>query len=126
MCNPWEKTTFLNKMKNVSDGLCDYCLPDCKITIYETAVSSAPFQPCDHTNLQSASMCKMSGNEFNPPPWLSDIKHQYHGMIKININLIVSSFQFQLRNFFAIVHTKKISFNSEKNMQLQRNVTFSE
>ena len=101
MCNPWEKTTFLNKMKNVSDDLCDYCLPDCKITIYETAVSSAPFQPCDHTNLQSASMCKMSGNEFNPPPWLSDIKHQYHGMIKININLIVSSFQIQLRIFFC-------------------------
>ena len=79
MCNPWDATKFVGKMKNISDDLCDYCLPDCNITIYETSVSSAPFQPCDHTNLESASMCKMSGNEFNPPPWLNDIKNQYQG-----------------------------------------------
>ena len=80
MCNPWDKAKFLEKMKSVAGDICNYCLPDCNGTIYETTVSSAPFQSCDHTNLESASMCKMSGSEFNPPPWLNDIKTQYRGM----------------------------------------------
>ena len=80
MCNPWDKAKFLEKMKIVAGDICNYCLPDCNGTIYETTVSSAPFQSCDHTNLESASMCKMSGSEFNPPPWLNDIKTQYGGI----------------------------------------------
>ena len=29
ICNPWVKSKFLQKMKTISDGLCEYCLPDC-------------------------------------------------------------------------------------------------
>ena len=81
MCDPWDTTKFVKNMGNVSDEVCDYCLPDCNITIYETTVSSAPFQSCDHTNLESSSMCKLtSGKGFNPPLWINDITTQFKGI----------------------------------------------
>ena len=81
MCDPWDNTIFVNKMKHIPDEKCDYCLPDCNITIYETTVSSAPFQSCDHTNLESSSMCKLtSGKGFNPPLWINKITTQYKGI----------------------------------------------
>ena len=89
-------------MKTISDDLCEYCLPDCNITIYETSVSSAPFQPCDHTNLESASMCKMFGSEFNPPPWFNDIKNQYQGIMKkvlVSTGCVNSDYYFQIHIF---------------------------
>ena len=84
MCDPWDTTTFVEKMKHIPDKNCSHCLPDCEITIYETTVSSAPFQSCDHTNLQSSSMCKLtSGNGFNPPLWINDITTQYKGIYNL-------------------------------------------
>ena len=85
MCNPWDTIEFVNKMRNTPENLCKHCLPDCEITIYEASVSSAPFQSCDHSNLETSSMCSLtSGNEFNPPLWLSDTKEQFKGTIVNN------------------------------------------
>ena len=84
MCNPWDTIEFVNKMRNTPENLCKHCLPDCEITIYEASVSSAPFQSCDHSNLETSSMCSLtSGDEFNPPIWMSDTKEQFIG-IKVN------------------------------------------
>ena len=84
MCDPWDTIEFLDKMKHIPEDKCDYCLPDCNITIYETTVSSAPFQSCDHTNLESSNMCKLtSGKGFNPPLWINDIKKAYHAKWKL-------------------------------------------
>ena len=81
MCDPWDTTIFVNNMKKIPDKQCHYCLPDCEITIYETSISSAPFQSCDHTNLESSSMCKLtSGKGFNPPIWINEVKTQYKGI----------------------------------------------
>ena len=81
MCDPWDTIEFLDKMKHIPEDKCDYCLPDCNITIYETTVSSAPFQSCDHTNLESSNMCKLtSGKGFNPPLWINEVKTQFKGM----------------------------------------------
>ena len=85
MCDPWETIEFVNKMKNTPDENCEHCLPDCEITVYETSVSSAPFESCDHTNLETSSMCSLtSGDEFNPPIWMSDTKEQFIGTIVNN------------------------------------------
>ena len=85
MCDPWAAIEFVNNMKNTPEENCYHCLPDCEITVYETSVSSAPFESCDHTNLESSSMCSLtSGNEFNPPIWMSDTKEQFIGTIVNN------------------------------------------
>ena len=81
MCDPWETIIFVNETKHIPDDKCKHCLPDCEITIYETTISSAPFQSCDHTNLESSSMCKLtSGKGFNPPLWINKITTQYKGI----------------------------------------------
>ena len=78
MCNPWETREFTNHTENIPDGTCDHCYPDCTSTLYDTEVSSAPFKPCDHTNLESSSMCSLTtGNGINPPLWAYNVKHQY-------------------------------------------------
>ena len=88
MCDPWDTIEFVNNMKNTPDENCEHCLPDCEITLYETAVSSAPFESCDHTNLEASSMCSLtSGDEFNPPIWISDTMEQFIGII-VNINCL--------------------------------------
>ena len=85
MCDPWERIDFVKNMRNTPEEICKHCLPDCEITVYETSVSSAPFVPCDHTNLESSSMCSLtSENEFNPPIWMSDTKEQFIGNIVNN------------------------------------------
>ena len=85
MCDPWDTIEFVNNMKNTPDENCEHCLPDCEITVYEIAVSSAPFESCDHTNLETSSMCSLtSGYEFNPPIWMSDTKEQFIGILVNN------------------------------------------
>ena len=48
ICDPWQARNFSSFLELTPDGHCDYCLPDCISTIYNTQVSSAPFKPCDH------------------------------------------------------------------------------
>ena len=80
MCNPWDTIEFVNKMRNTPENLCKHCLPDCEITIYEASVSSAPFQSCDHSNLETSSMCSLTSDEYNPPMWISETKDQFKGI----------------------------------------------
>ena len=78
MCNPWETKTFLDHVEQIPDSTCHHCLPDCSTTLYETSVSSAPFKPCDHTNLEASPMCLLtSETRINPPIWASSVLRQY-------------------------------------------------
>ena len=70
ICDPWQARNFSNFLELTPDGHCDYCLPDCISTIYNTQVSSAPFKPCDHSNIGASPMCQFSTkNDLNPPIW---------------------------------------------------------
>ena len=78
MCDPWQTRTFLDHIEAIPDTTCNYCLPDCTTILYETSVSSAPFKPCDHTNLEASPMCLLtSDTQINPPIWASSVLRQY-------------------------------------------------
>ena len=82
MCDPWETMEFINHTEQIPDDHCNKCLSDCISTIYHVAVSSAPFKICDHTNLQTSKMCKLtSGDQINPPSWTTEVDSQYFGNI---------------------------------------------
>ena len=93
MCDPWEAKEFLDHADKIPDGTCDHCLPDCTATIYGATVSSAPFKPCDHTNLETSDLCQITaGNQTNPPLWAHKVQTQYKLAIE----------HFLLALFFAI------------------------
>ena len=78
ICDPWQARNFSNFLELTPDGHCDYCLPDCISTIYNTQVSSAPFKPCDHSNIGASPMCQFSTkNDLNPPIWAQAVEQQY-------------------------------------------------
>ena len=80
MCDPWETLEFINHTEQIPDDHCNKCLSDCNSTIYHVTVSSAPFKICDHTNLQTSKMCKLtSGDQINPPSWTTEVNSQYFG-----------------------------------------------
>ena len=80
MCDPWETMEFINHSEQIPDDHCNLCLSDCNSTIYHVTVSSAPFKICDHTNLQTSKMCKLtSGGQINPPSWTTEVDNQYLG-----------------------------------------------
>ena len=58
MCDPWisyaiERTMF----RDMPDGKCEYCLPDCTETQFTTFVTSVPFRRCDYKNLGVSYLC---------------------------------------------------------------------
>ena len=78
LCDPWQTRNFTLHLEQTPDGHCDYCLPDCVSTIYESQVSSAPFKVCDHTNIGSSSMCQFSTkSEINPPIWAAAVNQEF-------------------------------------------------
>ena len=83
MCDPWEAKEFLDHADKIPDGTCDHCLPDCTATIYGATVSSAPFKPCDHTNLETSDLCQITaGNQTNPPLWAHKVQTQYKKVLE--------------------------------------------
>ena len=90
MCDPWETMEFMNHTEQIPDDYCNECWSDCNSTIYHVTVSSAPFKVCDHTNLQTSKMCKLtSGDQINPPSWTTEVDSQYLGNQKFFINYIL-------------------------------------
>ena len=70
MCNPWETKTFQNMMNSYSKiNKCNYCLPDCNITKYDSTISYSKLPKCDHTDIGSNELCDLVSNSINPPRW---------------------------------------------------------
>lgn len=70
MCNPWNMLKFVDILENdIPEEECDYCLPECTTTVYETSISYAQFQKCDHTNTGTNYLCDMVNGNLNPAPW---------------------------------------------------------
>ena len=78
MCNPWNMLKFVDILDNdIPEKECDYCLPECTTTVYETSISYAQFQQCDHTNTGTNSLCDMVNGNLNPAPWTYLAQNEY-------------------------------------------------
>ena len=77
LCDPWQITYFQEAMKKIPESSCDHCHPDCDTTIYDSSISTAPFRPCDHTNLGVSQICNLINGNMNPPIWASDVVNEY-------------------------------------------------
>ena len=94
MCDPWETTEFQKWMTSVPDQQCVHCLTDCEGTIYRTRMSSAPFMPCDHTNLGVNGLCDLNNEELQPPIWKELVMAEYNdslGRVPSYISSIASN-----------------------------------
>ena len=78
ICDPWEIRKFQTFMSHESDFECrNRCLPNCKDTIYETSISTAPFRYCDHTNLGTSPFCVLDNQEMNPSIWMHSVEKEF-------------------------------------------------
>ena len=78
MCDPWN----IDKFQAIVDDMipkdeCDYCLPDCTTTVYDTSISYAKFQKCDHTNIGTNLLCNLVNVSINPSPWINSAQREY-------------------------------------------------
>ena len=77
MCDPWEQKAFQKLTKTVK-AKCNHCLPDCDGSIFETKVTSAAFQRCDHTNIGASTFCDLETMYLNPTMWAEDARNQFN------------------------------------------------
>lgn len=78
MCNPWNTRKFqqiLSKQMRLDE--CNYCLPDCTTTKYDTTISYAALQKCDHTNIGSNTLCDLVNSNMNPAPWTKFAQNEF-------------------------------------------------
>ena len=78
MCDPWETREFQKWISSVPDKKCSHCLTDCEGSIYDTRVYTAPFLPCDHTNLGVNELCDFDNDYMNPHMWAKQVQDEYH------------------------------------------------
>ena len=78
-CDPWQTKEYLQIMSEIPIGTCDFCLPDCATTIYDSSISTAPIRYCDHTNLGTSKICSVdpSTSNTNPSILSEPIKNEY-------------------------------------------------
>ena len=78
-CDPWDTEKFLQVIKNeIPKKQCQYCLPDCNTTKYETSIAYAELRGCDRTNLGGTSMlCSLVDGQFNPTPWMATAQKDF-------------------------------------------------
>ena len=72
MCNPWNSRSVLQNMK-IDPAQCEYCLPECSSTIYQSKISSQKFKACDDNNLGSSPLCDLTMTGQNPQIWADDV-----------------------------------------------------
>lgn len=80
LCDPWEAREFRIHMQRVPSGDCDYCLPDCRTTIFSASVTAAQFRRCDYKNLGVSFLCNFEEN-IEPPIWGKSVIDQYRSEI---------------------------------------------
>jgi amiloride-sensitive sodium channel len=80
ICDPWETVEFFKFMANTSDDSCNYCLPDCSNTIYESSITAVPFRRCDSTNLGMSKLCNLDNiNLAQPTKFGKQVREEYKG-----------------------------------------------
>ena len=79
ICDPWSSKKFQDILKNrIPDDHCNYCLPDCTTTKYDTSISYAGFRKCDVNNIGGSKiLCSLTDNPLNPAPWTSMAQNVY-------------------------------------------------
>lgn len=78
MCNPWHTKTFRNILKeHIPKDACNYCLPDCSTTLYDSTMTYAELRKCDRTNMGSSMLCDLENQELNPAPWIKIAQEEY-------------------------------------------------
>ena len=75
-CSPFDSHVFLNYMRRISQAECKHCLPDCIDTIYDSAVTAAPFRRCDYKNLGLSELCSLD-TEIQPQIWAENLLVEY-------------------------------------------------
>ena len=68
MCDPWDAQLFVKQMREIPDSKCDYCLPDCNVTLYDARVTAVPFRTCNEKNLGVSFLCNLEGHDIPDPP----------------------------------------------------------
>ena len=69
---------FIDILDNdIPEDECKYCLPECTTTVYDTSISYAEFQECDHTNTGTNMLCDMVNGTLNPAPWTHLAQTEY-------------------------------------------------
>ena len=111
-CDPWATVEFQKWMASAPDGECSICLPDCTKTIYEAAVSTAPFRQCDHTNLGTSQLCDLDDVGINPPIWQQLVENEYE---KSNDGIVPD---FASATITRMSNTRKYVSSEEKQSQL--------
>ena len=111
-CDPWATVEFQKWMASAPDGECSVCLPDCTKTIYEAAVSTAPFRQCDHTNLGTSQLCDLDDVGINPPIWQQLVENEYE---KNNDGIVP---EFASATITRMSNTRKYVSSEEKQSQL--------
>ena len=78
-CNPWNIKKFQEIMDNqIPQDLCEYCLPDCNTTLYQSDIAYAGLRKCDVNSIGSTSiLCDLVDDPLNPAPWSNIAKHEY-------------------------------------------------
>ena len=76
ICDPFNSFKFVGHMKNVSQSKCGHCLPDCTTTVYDSAVSAAPFRKCNFKNLGVSPLCHL-GSTIQPQIWSESLLQEY-------------------------------------------------
>ncbi len=73
ICNPWTALEFVKLMSNLPKDECQYCLPDCTVTIYKTFVTAVPLRICSLKSFMSVSICNVSNNADTTFTMLGDL-----------------------------------------------------
>ena len=107
-CSPFETKKFIEIMQNdVPDEHCNYCLPDCTTTKYDTSISYAKFRKCDVTSVGGDNMlCGLVDNSLNPSAWTSIAQNEY-----INENITIPWY-LQTNSSSNLSKTNKIKFSN--------------
>ena len=101
-CDPWQTKEFNTFMEQIPDKTCDYCLPDCQQTIYETSITSAPFRRCDAKNLGTSLLCNLDPDAVaNPPIWAHQVLDDYSSTLGVRPSYLSDSLESNDRRFVS-------------------------
>jgi hypothetical protein len=67
ICDPWQSYDFFQIMSSkIPDNICQQCLPDCSITMYNPTVTVEPFVTCNANNIGTSQFCALNLKQIMP------------------------------------------------------------
>jgi hypothetical protein len=67
ICDPWQSYDFFQIMTfEIPGNICQHCLPDCSVTMYNPTVTVEPFGKCNANNIGASQFCKTSLKQPTP------------------------------------------------------------